>query len=69
MTPGLLGGIVFSKKGDLKMAEETKNKKRGIKAFFSGLFNKMDKKLEEKSKTGGCCGTKGSSKGGSCCSQ
>ena len=45
-------------------AEEKKTKK----GFFSRMFEKLDKKMEEKSKSGSCC-RKPSDKGGSsCCS-
>ncbi|MBU1913209.1 MAG: hypothetical protein KKB22_06745 [Candidatus Omnitrophica bacterium] len=43
--------------------EEKKTKK----GFFSRMFEKLDKKMEEKAKSGPCC--KPSDKGGgSCCS-
>ena len=42
---------------------ESKEKKKG---FIARLMEKLDKKLEEKSKTNGCCSaSKG--KGPSCC--
>ena len=53
-----------------KMEEEAEKYWEGKKAkkgFFSGMFEKLDKKMEEKAKSGPCC--KSSDKGGnSCCS-
>ncbi len=37
-----------------------------IKSFFKGIFAKLDKKIEEKSKSQKCC-CKSDSKSDSCC--
>lgn len=55
----------------LEVLEEEAEKywegKNGKKGFFSKMFEKIDKKMEEKAKSGTCC--KPSGKGGnSCCS-
>ncbi len=48
-------------------AEKHWEGKKAKKGFFSGMFEKIDKKMEEKSISGPCC--KPSGKGGnSCCS-
>ena len=48
-------------------AEKFWEGKKAKKGFFSGMFEKLDKKMEEKAKTQPCC--KPSDKGGSsCCS-
>lgn len=53
---------MFMKENDNKAKE---NKKR---SFFARLFDKLDKKMEEKAKSSPCC-CKPSDKGGnSCCS-
>jgi len=51
------------------MANNESNAKEGKKkSFFARLFDKLDKKMEEKAKSGTCC-CKPSDKGdGSCCS-
>lgn len=36
------------------------------KGFFARLFERLDKKLEEKAKDSGCCSSN-KPKGGSCC--
>ena len=47
------------------MTNSDKIKKKG---FIGRLIEKLDKKMEEKSKAKPCCDTKGESKGKSCCS-
>lgn len=48
------------------MVEQKTNKENKKKGFFSSLIEKLDKKMEEKSKKSPCCGSdKG--KGSSCC--
>lgn len=42
-------------------------KKEKKKGFFARLFEKMDKKLEEKSKKTGCCCQTQKNDGDSCC--
>ena len=51
------------------MANNESNAKEGKKkSFFVRLFDKLDKKMKEKAKSGSCC-CKSSDKGdGSCCS-
>ena len=48
--------------------ENKAEKKISKKGFFARLFDKIDKKLEEKAKSGCCC-SKGDNNGGkkSCC--
>jgi len=49
-------------------AEKYWEKKKAKKGFFCRMFEKLDKKMEEKAKSGPCC-SKPSDKGGSsCCS-
>lgn len=43
---------------------EIKKKKKG---FFGKLVDKLDKKMEEKSKNTSCCGGSEKEKGSSCC--
>lgn len=52
------------------MKNDKEVKKQGkVKSFFKGLVDKLDKKMEEKSKsTSCCCGGSKSSKDSSCCS-
>lgn len=47
------------------MTNSDKIKKKG---FIGKLIEKLDKKMEEKSKAKPCCDTKDESKGKSCCS-
>lgn len=51
------------------MEKKTDNEKKGKKkSFFSGLIEKLDKKIQEKARSsGGCCGPS-DKEGGSCCS-
>jgi len=51
------------------MADNESSVKEGKKkSFFAGLFDRLDKKMKEKAKSGSCC-CKPSDKGGSsCCS-
>jgi len=50
-----------------KKAEKFWEGKKSKKGFFSGMFEKLDRKMEEKAKSQACC--KPSDKGGSvCCS-
>lgn len=44
-------------------AKETKKK-----SFFARMFEKLDKKMEEKAKSGSCCCKPSDKKDGSCCS-
>ncbi|MFA5362370.1 MAG: hypothetical protein WC335_03865 [Candidatus Omnitrophota bacterium] len=51
------------------MGEKNKEEKGAKKrSFFAGLFEKMDKKLEEKAKSRSCCCKPSDKEGGSCCS-
>lgn len=51
------------------MKEEDKNNKDAKKkSFFAGLFEKLDKKMEEKAKSQPCCSKPNQKDGGSCCS-
>ncbi len=50
--------------GDMENIESTKDKKK--KGFFGRIMDKLDKKLEEKSKKSSCCGSD-KDKGSSCC--
>ncbi|MFH0984736.1 MAG: hypothetical protein V1882_04295 [Candidatus Omnitrophota bacterium] len=51
--------------------ENTNSKKEKKKGFFAKLFEKIDKKLEDKAKKSGCCCApskdKKDSDGDSCC--
>ena len=48
--------------------ENKPEEKKTKKGFFARMFEKLDKKMEEKAKSGSCC-CKPSDKGdGSCCS-
>lgn len=52
------------------MQNEKKDKKVEKKGFFKTLVDKIDKKMEEKSKQKPCCGSKetsGEENSGSCC--
>jgi len=44
------------------------NKPEKKKSFFGKLIEKLDKKMEEKTKTKPCCDSKDKDKGKSCCS-
>ena len=50
------------------MAKDTNGKKKNkVKQFFTGLVEKIDKKMEEKAKnSSGCCGS-GKGKDDPCC--
>jgi len=48
------------------MTNDKSTPKSGIKGFFSRLLDKLDKRLEEKSKSCGC-NKNDKPKGGSCC--
>ena len=48
--------------------EEEMNKPEKKKSFFGKLIEKLDKKMEEKTKTKPCCDSKDKDKGKSCCS-
>ncbi len=48
------------------MQKSDKNKK---KSFFARLMDKLDKKIEEKSQSTSCCGSKAKDKGKSCCGE
>ncbi len=48
------------------MKRSDKDKK---KSFFARLMDKLDKKIEEKSKSTPCCNSKAEGKGKSCCSE
>jgi len=48
------------------MMDQNKTK-QPKKNWLAKLFEKWDKKLEEKSKDSSCCKTEGGSKGSSCC--
>ena len=51
------------------MSQEIKSEKKGrVKKFFSRWFQKLDKKMEEKAKSSGCCCDNTKSEGRSCCS-
>jgi hypothetical protein len=50
----------------MENADKKEEKKKG---FFSKLFEKLDQKLEERSKKTGCgCSAKKNNNGDSCCS-
>lgn len=42
-------------------------KENGKKGWFTKVFEKLDKKMEEKAAKQSCCKPKDSSKGSSCC--
>lgn len=42
--------------------------KKSIKGFFSRLFDKLDRKMEEKSKSSSCCCKSSDKADKSCCS-
>jgi hypothetical protein len=44
------------------------NKPNKLKQFLSGLISKIDKKMEEKSKSSSCCDKPSDGKNKSCCS-
>jgi len=48
--------------------EEEMNKSEKKKSFFGKLIEKLDKKMEEKSKAKSCCDSKDRGKGKACCS-
>ena len=48
--------------------KERSEEKKVKKGFFSRMFDKLDKKMEEKAKEGKCCSGSGDGKGKSCCS-
>ncbi len=48
--------------------KERSEEKKTKKGFFSRMFDKLDKKMEEKAKESKCCGGSDKSKGKSCCS-
>jgi len=48
------------------MEEVKKAKKKG---FWARWLEKLDRKMEEKSKSKSCCGGDSDSRGGSCCSK
>lgn len=51
------------------MKKNNEIKKPGkVKSFLKGLVEKLDKKMEEKSKGSSCCCGSKSSKDSSCCS-
>ena len=43
------------------------DKKEGKKGFFSRLVERLDKKMEEKAKSGSCCSKKDKDEGKPCC--
>lgn len=47
---------------------EKAGEKKEKKGFFSRMFEKLDKKIEEKAKESKCCSGSDKSKGKSCCS-
>lgn len=47
------------------MEKTTQDKKDKKKGFFGRMFEKLDKKMEDKAKKSPCCG--GGDKGSSCC--
>jgi len=51
------------------MSASTENKPNKKKGFFGRMMEKLDKKLEEKSRKAPCCGnsSKNKEKGSSCC--
>ena len=50
------------------MNKDKQAKKTGLKAFFQSVVEKIDKKMEEKSKDKKCCGPEDKPKdSGSCC--
>lgn len=50
------------------MSEQNKSKdQKSNKGFWSQLLDKLDKKIEEKSKKSSCCGPSNKEKGSSCC--
>ena len=60
--------VVKLRKKEIRMENNLDNKK-SEKGFFAKLFDKLDKKIEEKAKSSPCC-CKGDSQEGkkSCCS-
>ncbi len=60
-------GAVKSGKGGAMFKEAERNKPNKVKQFFSQLINKIDKKMEAKAKSQGCCKAP-DKKGNSCCS-
>jgi len=50
----------------LKMVQKDDVKQEKKKGFIARLMEKLDKKLEEKSKSAGCCSSS-KDKGSSCC--
>ncbi len=51
------------------MKENSGNKRKGkVKTFFRGLFEKLDKKMEEKAKSTSCCCKPSNKEKNSCCS-
>ncbi len=50
------------------MKDNTGNKKGKVRTFFKGLFEKMDKKMEEKAKSKPCCCGPSDKEKNSCCS-
>lgn len=49
------------------MIKNTENNSNKAKGFFGRMIEKLDKKLEEKSKKTSCCSSKDKEKGSSCC--
>jgi hypothetical protein len=47
--------------------EEKQDKAEKKKGWFRELLEKLDKKMEEKARSGCCCGPKDPKKGSSCC--
>jgi hypothetical protein len=52
---------------EIKMKDKLEEKKTK-KGFFSRMFEKLDKKMEEKAKSQPCCSKPSDKGGGSCCS-
>jgi len=51
------------------MEKKSKDKKGGkVKAFLRGLAEKLDKKMQEKAKSGSCCCRTSAKEKDSCCS-
>lgn len=48
--------------------KERSEEKKTKKGFFSRMFDKLDKKMEEKSKESKCCSGSGKNNGKPCCS-
>ncbi len=48
--------------------DNSKNEKPKNKSFFSRMFEKLDKKIEEKSKAASCCSNKSDKGQNKCCS-